>query len=133
MQFQLFESLCEIAGHTGDLHTCDFYRSREAGRLLSCVINYYHVTIDKILKKYILFFFYFFSDVLSMGSSKPWKDVVRQMTRGKTNRMDAGAILRYFEPLNQWLKRQNEMEPVVGWITNRDDTGKYKNNKNSIL
>lgn len=60
-----------------------------------------------------------------MGSSRSWKDVVRQMTRGRTNRMDAGAILRYFEPLNQWLKRQNEMEPVVGWITNRDDTGKF--------
>lgn len=68
-----------------------------------------------------------------MGSSKPWKDVVRQMTRGRTNRMDAGAILRYFEPLNQWLKRQNEMEPVVGWITNRDDTGKYKNNKKDYI
>ncbi|XP_043514734.1 angiotensin-converting enzyme-like [Frieseomelitta varia] len=99
LQFQLFESLCEIAGHTGDLHTCDFYRSRDAGRLLS--------------------------DVLSMGSSRSWKDVVRQMTRGRTNRMDAGAILRYFEPLNQWLKRQNEMEPVVGWITNRDDTALF--------
>lgn len=63
-----------------------------------------------------------------MGSSRPWKNVIRQMTRGKTDRMDAGAILRYFEPLNQWLKRQNEMEPVVGWITNRDDTGKNKSN-----
>ncbi|XP_017788851.1 PREDICTED: angiotensin-converting enzyme-like [Habropoda laboriosa] len=104
LQFQLFESLCEIAGHTGDLHTCDFYRSREAGRLLS--------------------------DVLSIGSSRPWKDVVRQMTRGKTNRMDAGAILRYFEPLNQWLRRQNEMEPVVGWITNRDDTERYPHYRN---
>ncbi|XP_076285295.1 angiotensin-converting enzyme-like isoform X2 [Lasioglossum baleicum] len=99
LQFQLYESLCEIAGHTGDLYTCDFYRSREAGRLLS--------------------------DVLSMGSSRSWKDVVRQMTRGRTNRMDAGAILRYFEPLNQWLKRQNEMEPVVGWITNREDTALF--------
>ncbi|KAF3425537.1 hypothetical protein E2986_08218 [Frieseomelitta varia] len=104
LQFQLFESLCEIAGHTGDLHTCDFYRSRDAGRLLS--------------------------DVLSMGSSRSWKDVVRQMTRGRTNRMDAGAILRYFEPLNQWLKRQNEMEPVVGWITNRDDTERYPHYRN---
>ena len=47
LQFQLFESLCEIAGHTGDLHTCDFYRSREAGRLLSCVIVNCYVTIDK--------------------------------------------------------------------------------------
>lgn len=35
LQFQLFESLCDISGHTGELHTCDLYRSREAGRLLS--------------------------------------------------------------------------------------------------
>lgn len=54
------------------------------------------------------------------------------MTRGRTNRMDASAILRYFEPLNKWLKRQNEMEPVVGWITNRDDTGKNKKRLDSI-
>lgn len=37
LQFQLFQSLCEISGHTGELHTCDIYRSREAGRLLSYV------------------------------------------------------------------------------------------------
>ncbi|CAL1685748.1 unnamed protein product [Lasius platythorax] len=97
LQFQLFQSLCEISGHTGELHTCDIYRSREAGRLLS--------------------------DVLSMGSSKPWQDVIRQMTRGRVNRIDAGAMLKYFEPLNAWLKRQNRMQPVIGWITNRDDRG----------
>ncbi|XP_020279066.1 angiotensin-converting enzyme-like isoform X2 [Pseudomyrmex gracilis] len=97
LQFQLFQSLCEISGHTGELHTCDVYRSREAGRLLS--------------------------DILSIGASRPWQDVVRQMTRGKTSRIDAGAMLNYFEPLNAWLKRQNEMQPVIGWITSRDDRG----------
>ncbi|KAG5345054.1 ACE enzyme, partial [Acromyrmex charruanus] len=95
LQFQLFQSLCEISGHTGELHTCDLYRSREAGRLLS--------------------------DILSMGASRPWQDVVRHMTRSRTNRIDAGAMLKYFEPLNAWLKRQNEMQPVIGWITSRDD------------
>lgn len=62
-------------------------------------------------------------DVLSMGSSRPWQDVIRQMTRGRVNRIDAGAMLKYFEPLNAWLKRQNRMQPVIGWITNRDDRG----------
>ncbi|KYN09210.1 Angiotensin-converting enzyme [Trachymyrmex cornetzi] len=99
LQFQLFESLCEISGHTGELHTCDFYRSREAGRLLS--------------------------DILSMGASRPWQDVVRHMTRGRTNRIDADAMLKYFEPLNAWLKRQNKMQPVIGWITSRDDKERY--------
>lgn len=34
LQFQIFKELCLAAGHQGPLHTCDFYRSREAGRLL---------------------------------------------------------------------------------------------------
>lgn len=64
-----------------------------------------------------------YRDILSMGASRPWQDVIRQMTRGRTNRIDAGAMLKYFEPLNAWLKRQNEMQPVIGWITNRDNEG----------
>ncbi|XP_046742982.1 angiotensin-converting enzyme-like isoform X2 [Diprion similis] len=99
LQFQLFESLCDVAGHVGALHTCDFYRSREAGRLLS--------------------------DVLSVGSSRNWKDTIREMTRGRTDRLDAGAMLRYFEPLAQWLRRQNQMEPVIGWITSQEDTALF--------
>ncbi|XP_024941481.1 angiotensin-converting enzyme isoform X2 [Cephus cinctus] len=99
MQFQLYESLCEISGHIGELHTCDIYNSREAGRLLS--------------------------DVLSVGASRNWKDVIRELTRGKTNRIDASAMLRYFEPLNVWLKRQNQMEPAIGWITNHEDTALF--------
>lgn len=46
LQFQLFQSLCEISGHTGELHACDLYRSREAGRLLSYVNV--HENTDKI-------------------------------------------------------------------------------------
>jgi len=61
-----------------------------------------------------------------MGASRPWQDVVRKMTRGRTNRIDASAMLKYFEPLNTWLKRQNEMQPVIGWITGHDDNGWFK-------
>ncbi|KAK0158218.1 hypothetical protein PV328_009250 [Microctonus aethiopoides] len=99
MQFQLFESLCDISGHVGDLHLCDLYRSQEAGRLLT--------------------------EVLSQGSSRSWPDLVRTMTRGKMNRIDVSALLRYFDPLNKWLQRQNQMEPVIGWITSHDDTGQW--------
>lgn len=67
-----------------------------------------------------------------MGSSRLWQDVIRQMTRGRVNRIDAGAMLKYFEPLNEWLKRQNEMQSVIGWITNRDDRGLIKININSL-
>lgn len=34
LQFQIHEALCSAANHQGQLHTCDIYRSREAGRLL---------------------------------------------------------------------------------------------------
>ncbi|XP_034947061.1 angiotensin-converting enzyme-like [Chelonus insularis] len=99
IQFQLFESFCDISGHTGDLHTCDIYKSQEAGRLLS--------------------------EILSLGSSSNWQEIIRIMTRGKMNRIDVNALLRYFEPLNEWLQQENRMEPIIGWITNHDDTGAY--------
>lgn len=35
LQFQIHEALCRAAGHPGPMHTCDIYRSREAGRLLA--------------------------------------------------------------------------------------------------
>lgn len=34
LEFQIHASLCEAARHRGPLHTCDVYRSREAGRIL---------------------------------------------------------------------------------------------------
>jgi peptidyl-dipeptidase A len=49
-----------------------------------------------------------------MGSSKPWPDVIRTLTRGKTNKMEAGPILEYFHPLMEWLKEQNK-DYASGW------------------
>lgn len=123
LQFQLFESLCDISGHKGDLHKCDFYKSREAGRLLSYVIFSILILLIKIFSLECVYSNY--RELLSAGASRSWQDIVRQMTRGRTNRIDAGVILRYFEPLNQWLKRQNQMEPVIGWVTSQEDTGLY--------
>lgn len=37
LQFQIYAELCLAANHVGPLHTCDFYRSREAGRVLRYV------------------------------------------------------------------------------------------------
>lgn len=37
LQFQIYAELCSAANHVGPLHTCDFYRSREAGRVLRYV------------------------------------------------------------------------------------------------
>uniref|UniRef100_A0A8B9ZHT4 Angiotensin-converting enzyme n=1 Tax=Anas platyrhynchos TaxID=8839 RepID=A0A8B9ZHT4_ANAPL len=34
IQFQFHQALCDAAGHTGPLHKCDIYQSKEAGNLL---------------------------------------------------------------------------------------------------
>ncbi|XP_019725690.1 angiotensin-converting enzyme [Hippocampus comes] len=86
LQFQFHEKLCQAAKHTGPLHTCDIYRSAEAGT---------------ILKK-----------VLQAGSSKPWPEVLQEAIG--TNKMDAGALMRYFQPIITWLEKQNVNE-VLGW------------------
>lgn len=35
LEFQIHEALCNAAGYTGQLHACDIYRSKEAGRVLA--------------------------------------------------------------------------------------------------
>uniref|UniRef100_A0A669CV57 Angiotensin-converting enzyme n=1 Tax=Oreochromis niloticus TaxID=8128 RepID=A0A669CV57_ORENI len=86
LQFQFHEKLCEAARHTGPLHTCDIYRSAEAGA---------------ILKK-----------VLQAGSSESWP-VVLQDAIG-TDKLNASSLMKYFEPIIDWLKKQNVNE-TLGW------------------
>ncbi|KAK9873973.1 hypothetical protein WA026_002324 [Henosepilachna vigintioctopunctata] len=100
LEFQIFDALCTAAGHTGSLHNCDIYRSREAGRLLS--------------------------DALSLGKSKHWKEVLRLLTRGKTDKISADAMIKYFQPLYIWLKVQNKNEKIVGWITKQEDAALFQ-------
>ncbi|XP_036073024.1 angiotensin-converting enzyme-like [Oryzias melastigma] len=86
LQFQLHEKLCEAANHTGPLHTCDIYRSKEAGALL---------------KK-----------ILEPGSSRPWTELLQE-TIG-TNKIDASSLMKYFDPVIRWLEKQNVNE-TLGW------------------
>ncbi|XP_011486222.1 angiotensin-converting enzyme-like [Oryzias latipes] len=92
LQFQFHEKLCEAAKHTGPLHTCDIYRSAEAG---------------EILRK-----------VLQAGSSKPWPEVLQEAIG--TREMNANSLLKYFEPVIKWLEEQNVNEtlgwPDFGWV-----------------
>lgn len=48
LQFQLFKELCVAANHQGPLHTCDFYRSREAGRILRQVFQVFPEALTTI-------------------------------------------------------------------------------------
>ncbi|XP_056432698.1 angiotensin-converting enzyme [Gadus chalcogrammus] len=86
LQFQFHEKLCAEAKHTGPLHKCDIYQSKEAGAIL-----------EKVLKA---------------GSSKPWPEVLQDALG--TNKMDARALMIYFEPIIKWLDEQNVNE-TIGW------------------
>lgn len=88
LQFQLHKALCDVSGHVGPLHKCDVYQSRVAGKLLG--------------------------DIMRLGSSKPWPDSIRVLTRGKMNRMDSSPIVEYFKPLMDWLTKENANKPL-GW------------------
>ncbi|KAF7283980.1 hypothetical protein GWI33_022798 [Rhynchophorus ferrugineus] len=112
LEFQIHKAMCTAAGHTGPLHTCDIYRSREAGRVLI--------------------------DILKVGKARHWQDVVKMLTRGKSDKLSAEPLLEYFEPLLEWLKQANKYEKVVGWMSNKKDVALYqplvysKSNRNMV-
>jgi len=86
LQFQFHKAMCAAAGHTGPLHTCSIHGSAAAGEKLKTL--------------------------LKSGSSKPWADVLFEMTGSRT--MDASAFLEYFAPLAEYLKKKNEGQKC-GW------------------
>ncbi len=86
LQFQFYKALCDAAGHTGPLYECSFYGNKEAGQK--------------------------FWAMLGKGSSQPWQLTMKELTGGE--KMDAGAVLEYFAPLQTWLKEQNAGQQC-GW------------------
>jgi len=86
LQFQFYKALCDASGYKGPLSGCSFYGSKAAGQ------------------KYLA--------MLSKGASQPWPQTMKQLTGGET--MDAGPMLEYFAPLQDWLKQQNEGQ-TCGW------------------
>ena len=79
LQFQLQRALCDIAGHEGELQACSIYGSKEAGQR--------------------------FLALLEAGQSQPWQDTLESLTG--TREMDATAIVDYFAPLMEYLRKQN--------------------------
>ena len=86
LQFQFYKGLCDAAGYQGPLYNCSFYGNKAAGQK--------------------------FWSMLEKGSSQPWQATLRELTG--TEKMDAGAVLEYFAPLQEWLKQQNEGQ-TCGW------------------
>ena len=90
LQFQFAEKLCELSGHEGPLHRCDFSGSTEAGAALG--------------------------EMLSLGASRPWQDALEVLTGER--KMDAGPILKFFDPLYEYLQETNfNNGDIVGWET----------------
>ncbi|EDS43840.1 angiotensin-converting enzyme [Culex quinquefasciatus] len=87
LQFQIYSELCLASHHVGPLHTCNFYRSREAGRIIS--------------------------DVMQQGASLTSSQLIKLLTRGKTSRLSVEPLLDFFRPLEAWLELQNRDEPVI--------------------
>ncbi|XP_076616131.1 angiotensin-converting enzyme [Chaetodon auriga] len=86
LQFQLHKHLCAAANHNGPLHTCDIYNSKEAGA---------------ILKK-----------ILQAGSSETWPKVLQDAIG--TDKLNASSLMTYFEPVTEWLEKQN-LNETLGW------------------
>jgi len=80
LQFQFYKAACDQAGWTGPLHRCSFQGNRQVGEKLDAM--------------------------LAMGASKPWPDALEVFTG--TREMDGSAMLAYFQPLMDWLQKQNE-------------------------
>lgn len=94
VQFQFHKAACEkadqyVPGHAEKtLLNCDIHGSAEAGNAIK--------------------------RMLSMGSSKPWPEAMEALTGQR--RMYAGALLEYFQPLQDWLIKTNlKNGAYVGW------------------
>ena len=87
-QFQFYKAMCDASGYKGPLNRCSFYGSKAAGAKLNAM--------------------------LEAGQAKPWQETLKAMTG--TDKLDAQAMLDYFEPLSVWLKQQNAASGAkVGW------------------
>jgi len=59
---------------------------------------------------------------MSMGYSKPWPQVIKILTGGKTSEIDARPLIEYFKPLTHWLINENKAERI-GWSRLNEDIG----------
>jgi peptidyl-dipeptidase A len=80
LQFQFYKAACDAAGWKGPLHRCSFYGNKDVGAKLNAM--------------------------LEMGASKPWPDALQAFTGSRE--MSGKAMIDYFKPLMDWLKKQNK-------------------------
>ncbi|MEE7547436.1 M2 family metallopeptidase, partial [Xanthomonas sp. Kuri4-1] len=86
LQFQFYKGLCQAAGYQGPLYDCSFYGNKEAGQK--------------------------FWSMLQRGASQPWQATLKELAG--TDTLDAGPMLEYFAPMQEWLRQQNQGR-MCGW------------------
>ncbi|XP_061400201.1 angiotensin-converting enzyme-like [Musca vetustissima] len=87
--YQFYEALCQKARQTGILSNCDFYGNKAIGEILR--------------------------SMMSMGSSKPWRDVISTVLNQRSS-LTAGSLLEYYKPVIAWLKNFNNNNHIpIGW------------------
>nr|WP_241093357.1 M2 family metallopeptidase [Xanthomonas sp.] len=86
LQFQFYKGLCDASGYKGPLYECTFYGNKEAGQK--------------------------FWSMLQRGASQPWQATLKELTGN--DKLDAGPLLEYFAPMQEWLKQQNQGQ-MCGW------------------
>lgn len=59
------------------------------------------------------------------GASLSASQILKILTRGKSTRISADALLDFFQPLRAWLEQQNRNE-IIGWNSNMDDVALFK-------
>lgn len=59
------------------------------------------------------------------GASLSSSQLLKIITRGKTNRLSAEPLLDFFNPLKAWLEQQNRHD-IIGWNSNMEDVALYK-------
>uniref|UniRef100_A0A0K8VBB9 Angiotensin-converting enzyme n=1 Tax=Bactrocera latifrons TaxID=174628 RepID=A0A0K8VBB9_BACLA len=95
--YQIYRAICLNIGEFErrnaykPLDNCDFHGDKHAGKLLY--------------------------DMMSAGSSKPWREIIKPLTSIKLTNMTATAFLEYYEPLNTWISEDNVSKNLrVGWM-----------------
>lgn len=62
---------------------------------------------------------------MGSGASLPPSQLLKILSRGKTSRLSADALLEFFAPLRVWLEQQNRFD-LIGWNSNMDDVALFK-------
>ena len=127
LQFQFYREMCLEAKQyipestEKPLHRCDFSEGEfkdAAGAklryfLLMNISRQVFITINTDCGL-TLSSFKFIRKLLQAGRSRPWPDVLEEMTGGR--KMDASAFVEYFRPLEKWLDETIEIFDIpLGW------------------